>query len=175
MSDAIDQHCMFYEGSGIMDEIRTYVLSVVGAAIIGSVLNGLLSKDTCAGKLLHLVSGILLTLVAIRPVAQLNIDALGSFSVHDPQEISLAVETGKDLASDAMVEIIKANSEAYILDKAQSLGLLLMVDVVVAGGELPIPKAVYIQGSASPYARAQLSAILKEQLGIAEEDQIWTG
>jgi hypothetical protein len=157
-----------------MDEIRTYVLSVVGAAIIGSVLNGLLSKDTCAGKLLHLISGILLTLVAIRPVAQLNIDALGSFSVHNPQEISLAVETGKDLASDAMVVIIKANSEAYILDKATDLNANLTVSVILSeDGDYPVPQSVQMSGSVSPYAKKLLSQMLQEDLGIEPEDQIW--
>ena len=158
-----------------MDEIRTYFLSVTGAAIICGILNSLLGKSTGSGKLLRLISGIFLTMVAIRPITQLDIDALTDFRIGNTDEVSLAVEAGENLASDAMAEIIKTNCEAYILDKAQSLGLTLTVDVELTEGELPAPQLVYIHGNASPYAKSQLRAILKEQLGIAEEDQIWTG
>ena len=158
-----------------MDDIRAYFLSVTGAAIICGILNSLLGKNTGAGKLLRLICGIFLTVVIIRPITQLDIDAVTDFRIGGTDEVSLAVEAGENLASDAMAEIIKTNCEAYILDKAQSLGLALSVEVEVTQGELPVPQTVYIHGSASPYARSQLIAILKEQLGIAEEDQIWTG
>ena len=61
----------------------------------------------------------------------------------------------ENLARDSMADIIKEETEAYILDKAADLHANLRVEVAV--GEDNLPAAVTISGEASPYARRQIT------------------
>lgn len=80
---------------------------------------------------------------------------------------------GENLARDSMADIIKEETEAYILDKAADLHANLHVEVTV--GEDSLPMAVTLSGEASPYARRQIQAIIANDLGISKENQKWIG
>ena len=84
-----------------------------------------------------------------------------------------AAAMGENLARDSMADIIKEETEAYILDKAADLHANLHVEVTV--GEDNLPTAVTLSGEASPYARRQIQAIIANDLGIAKENQKWIG
>ena len=84
-----------------------------------------------------------------------------------------AAAMGENLARDSMADIIKEETEAYILDKAADLHAKLHVEVTV--GEDSLPTAVTLSGEASPYARRQIQAIIANDLGIAKENQKWIG
>ena len=84
-----------------------------------------------------------------------------------------AAAMGEKLARDSMADIIKEETEAYILDKAADLHVNLHVEVTV--GEDNLPTAVTLSGEASPYARRQIQAIIANDLGIAKENQKWIG
>ena len=85
-----------------------------------------------------------------------------------------AVE-GENLAQKEYSAIIKAETEAYILDKARSYGQELTVEVTLSNEDPPVPEGVCIQGSISPYAKSMLKKCLKEDLMIREEDQLLIG
>ena len=74
-----------------------------------------------------------------------------------------------------MRTIIKGETEAYILDKAASLGVELEVDVLLEDMYPMAPKTVRLSGSVSPYVRNRLQNIIAEELGISKENQIWIG
>ena len=80
---------------------------------------------------------------------------------------------GENLARDSMADIIKEETEAYILDKAADLHANLRVEVAV--GEDNLPAAFTISGEASPYARRQIQAMIANDLGISKENQKWIG
>lgn len=82
---------------------------------------------------------------------------------------------GTKLADDARREIIKAEAEAYILDKAGSYGLQLEVCVTLREDDIPVPESVCIAGAVSPYARTRLEILIENELGIPKERQLWTG
>ena len=84
-----------------------------------------------------------------------------------------AAAMGENLARDSMADIIKEETEAYILDKAADLHANLRVEVAV--GEDNLPAAVTISGEASPYARRQIQAMIANDLGISKENQKWIG
>ena len=84
-----------------------------------------------------------------------------------------AAAMGENLARDSMADIIKEETEAYILDKAADLHANLHVEVIV--GEDNLPTAVTLSGEASPYARRQIQAIIANDLGISKENQKWIG
>ena len=59
------------------------------------------------------------------------------------------------------------------MDKAHSLGADIQVEVMLSNEQYPVPKQVRLKGDVAPYARTQLIKFL-EELGISEENQIWT-
>ena len=155
-----------------MDGLRQYVISVTSAALICSILLGLMQKGP-AKELIKLLCGLFPAFTVIRPLSQLDIDALIDFSWPYTQEAEEAAAVGEDLARKTMAGIIKAESEAYILDKAAGLNAELAIDITISDAQVPV--SAEICGEVSPYARQKLETILETDLGITKENQIWTG
>jgi cell division protease FtsH len=80
---------------------------------------------------------------------------------------------GIDEEKKELEEIIKTKTQAYVLDKADSLGLDLEVEITVDNSELPVPVSVVLTGAAAPYAKARLSNIIANDLAVPKEAQIW--
>ena len=74
----------------------------------------------------------------------------------------------------AMSGRIKAQTEAYILDKAAALEVTLLVEVEMSDEPIPVPCGVRLAGDVSPHAKNKLSGIITEDLGIEKERQQWT-
>lgn len=158
-----------------MESIRQYVISVTAAAILCGILKSVLpGKDAMAG-MLRLITGIFLAFTVIKPLAQVELADLPVLSSDYLSEAQAASADGEKIASDAMAAIIKQQAEAYILDKARSMNLRLTVTVTVSDDTLPTPVGVRLSGAVSPYARSCLERVIEEDLGIAKENQIWTG
>ena len=157
-----------------MDGIRRYLLTVIAAAVVCSIANTLIGKKSAASSIVRMVSGLCLAICVISPFLKIRLDHysdyLGSFS----QEADTLAADGKDAAMNELRKIIKTNSEAYILDKAASLKLDVQVEVTLSDDEPPLPCAVTINGSASPYAKRTLMHYIANDLGIPEEDQTWS-
>ncbi len=155
-----------------MENLRQYILSVTAAAMLcGAALS--LSPEGTARELLRLLGGIALTVCLLRPLAgnalPLELPELDSW-----QGEQIAAEGEKE-AQKALADIIKAKTEAYILDKAAALETDLVVEVTLDQGSPPLPQAAVIRGGVSPYARGRLESILSSELGITKEHQQWTG
>lgn len=158
-----------------MDWIKEYLVQLIAAALIAGIVTNLIGKKTAVGKSIQLICGIFLIFVLIMPWTKVEMsdfaDYLDNLSIH----ANAAVQTGENMAYDEISQIIKAKTEAYILDKANSFGAELAVEVRVDSSELPVPVAVKLTGSISPYGRKKLENIIAEDIGIPLEEQTWTG
>lgn len=157
-----------------MEALRQYVLSVTAAALICGIVSGL-ARGSAAKEWIRLLCGLLLAFTAIRPLARLEVNAFAELPLPFAQEAETTAALGENMARQAVADSIKAESEAYILDKAAALNADVTVEVTVSEDSTPVPAAVKLSGSASPYARRQLERILQTELGIAKENQLWTG
>lgn len=101
-------------------------------------------------------------------------DLLSEIDLDFQRSAQQAVDQGKEESQKAMAQIIKQETAAYILEKAQSLGAQIQVSVEVSDADLPIPVGVRISGTVAPYAKVQLQTFLEQQLGISKENQRWT-
>lgn len=155
-----------------MNGIRGYFLSVVAAAVICAIANSLSIKGT-SQAVVKLMTGILLTFTVIRPLGQLELKDVSAFLPSYSQEAEAAAADGEFFAKETIADIIKAESEAYILDKAAALNAELAVEVTVSDTEMPLPASVRLQGNVSPYARQRLQSVISQDLGIPEEEQLW--
>lgn len=153
-----------------MEAIRDYLFSVTAAALICGAVNCITGKSSAISKLLKLLCGIFLAAAVIKPVVEMKIDDLSFFSDLLSVDADQVVATGKEKAADEMNRIIKEKTEAYILDKAMSLGVRVEVMIEL---ENSVPTGITVKGDVSPSIKSRLSACIAQDLGISQEEQIW--
>ncbi len=156
-----------------MGAICRYIVSVTAASIICGIVMGISQKNNTQ-PILKLVCGLFLAFTVIKPITQIELTELAEVSTPYTKNAVQAAALGENLSREAMADIIKAETEAYILEKAAALNVSLKVEVTV-DGDPPVPTAVRLSGEVSPYAKQQLQQILCEELDIAKENQQWTG
>lgn len=158
-----------------MNRLGAYILSIVAAAILLSVLQSLLDKDSSSAALLRLIGGLFLAFTVLAPITDINLkSALQLQWGFSAQGEALSTQ-GHDLTQSQLHDIIKSQCEAYILDKAMSYQTPLGVDVRLSQDELPVPAAVTLRGNVSPYVKGILQDWLNDEMGISKENQIWSG
>lgn len=158
-----------------MEKLGAYILSVTAAAILFGILQTLLGKKGSAAGLVRLIGGLFLTFTIIAPIAGTDLDAVFDSTWNFTEQGSSIASEGQQIAQEQLQAIIKGECEAYILDKAQAYQAQLEVEVTLSQEELPVPTAVRLQGSVSPYARNALQLWLQNDMGIPKENQVWIG
>lgn len=154
--------------------IREYLLSVTAAAILCSVLRHLLAGKGTAANISKVLTGIFMALAVLAPFVQIRLSDLTDLRLDITQQTQDAVHYGQNSAHSALKESISQRLEAYILDKATGLNVELKVRVEVSDDQIPMPLRVHLQGNVSPYAKRRLQGILRDELGIDKENQLWT-
>ncbi len=157
-----------------MEILRQYVMSIVAASILSGIILGFFQSSTVK-QLLKMLCGLFLAFAVMRPIQQFDVSDLAIPGTTEAREAQELAAMGEEMALDALRDIIKAETEAYILDKAAQLNVDLEVQVTVSGDDPPIPVSVTLTGPAAPYAKQRLEAVLTQELGIPKENQTWTG
>lgn len=156
-----------------MDRLQQYILSIVSAAVICSIIARLVNPKTQHGAIVKMLSGLFIAATVIAPLTNLQFGNISAYISELEENSQMVADTGKAMAHDSMYNIIKTQTESYILEKASSLRLDVVVNVILTDDDIPVPKAVEITGSASPYAKMQLNKYIAENIGIAEEFVAW--
>lgn len=151
-----------------MEAAASYILRLVCGAVISAVILSI-GGDSSIRRML---CGLFMAFLAISPLRDIDLadipNSLDSFT----SSAEAAAQDGVDMASEAILDIIKTESETYILDKAEELGLEVEVSVLV-DSQTQLPVAVTITGNAGPYQKQVLNDYIRENLGIEEGDQQW--
>lgn len=158
-----------------MEGLKAYLVSVTAASIICGIVNSLAGKKGTVSSVLKLLTGLFLALTVIRPVIRLSISEFDLYLDSITAKADAAVADGEIIAFQELAAIIKTETEAYILDKAASLGVDLEVEVILSDTAPPLPTEVLLTGAVSPYAKVQLSEMIAAELGIPREAQRWSG
>ncbi len=154
-------------------EIKSYVMNIVCAAIICASVKALLGEKSAIGQIGKTLCGIFLAVTIIAPLASISFTGISNYIEGLNAEADTFVQEGKSVSQEQLSAIIKARTEAYILDKADRMGLDVAVEVELDGDNDSIPCAVRITGSVSPYKKEELRAYIESNLGIAKENQKW--
>ena len=158
-----------------MEALGKYILSVTAAAILLGILRSLHGKKGSSTALIQLLGGLFLTFTMIAPMADVDLDAIFDSPWMFSADASVFAAEGQKISQEQLRSIIKERSEAYILDKASSYHAQLEVDVIVSQDAMPIPTAVYLRGSVSPYVKSEMEQWLQDDMGILKENQLWNG
>ena len=154
-------------------DIGKYLLSVVAAAMICGIATTLLGQKGSLGTAVKLLAGIYMTLSVIAPWGQVRLEELNHWKEQINADAEQISSSGQNAAREAMAESIITSTQAYILDKAETLGAEVTVEVMLDDSPIPVPIRVRIRGNISPYNREKLGSIIQRDLGIPTEAQIW--
>ena len=156
-----------------MEDIRNYLIRITAAALVCGIVGSLVEKKGSVGVTLKTMCGIFMTLTLLSPLVSIRLAELPELITGSSLEADALITQGKEYSQDAMSDIIMRRTEAYILEKAESVGADIRVEVKLDTAQIPVPCGVRIVGSISPYGKDRLQQIIKEELGIPVEEQIW--
>ena len=155
-------------------DMGKYLISIITAALICGIATSVLGSKGALGAAVKFLAGIYMTLSIVAPWGQLRLGELSDLKDQLTSDAERVTLSGQNTAREAMAESIINSTRTYILDKAESLGAELTVEVMLDDSQIPIPNKVRIRGNISPYNREKLSSIIERDLGIPTEAQIWT-
>ena len=168
------QYHLFYEGDGIMHDIRQYILGVVAAALLCGISTSLIHEKTALAAAVKFVTGLLMVLAVLQPWTNISLDFFTDWHTEVFTDANNIVSCGKESAKKAYCAGIKEQLESYIQHEANALGAELSVQIALTDDDVPVPNRVVLSGDISPSARQTMSTLLTERLGISREDLIWT-
>ena len=152
-----------------MTFLRSWLLSVTACAVLVSIAQQLADSGTMK-KIVRFVGGMVLMLAMLRPLLSLTFNLPELDGGNYREAVEALKETLSAEQDSALGDSIAAQTQAYIEDKAGSLGLSVRAEVQTAlQGGVPLPDSVTLYGAKS----AALGAYIAQELGIAEEKQLW--
>ena len=156
----------------MMELLRQWLTGVTCAAIIVALADSLMVGGTVR-KIGRLAGGLLLLAAVVKPVLEVDLTILSASSVSMEMGAVPAVE---EAGLELMKSIIGEETGAYILDKAEELGISCEeVRVTCAVGEngVPYPESVVLVGVMSRTEQAELSQRIEADLAIPLERQTY--
>lgn len=155
-----------------MEAWKGYILDILVASITASIFLQIL-PDSSKKELLHLLCGILLTVVILMPLSDIRLNDFLDLTQYMPESADYLLEHGTETAEEAKRQYITDRCEAYILDKAKALDAEILPFVQV--DETFLPVYAEIQGELEPQVQKKLEQMLMLDLGITKENQRWIG
>lgn len=156
-----------------MNRVTEYLLSITAAAVICVVVKSIIDRKSHVGNMIAVISGVFMLITVLSPLLSGSLGDLGKYF----DEFYLP---GDDVALQAMEEsheemkqIIKTQSEAYILEEAKRMSLNISVEVNVSDGSPPVPDSVTVTGNISPYKKEALSKYISDNFSIPQESLQW--
>lgn len=172
MPIADDQFRMLLKGCYIMDDLRQYILSVIAAALICSIVNSWIGGKGTHASVIKLISGLLLTITIVSPLLNIQINDPEAYFDSLAQEAEAVSAEGQFAADKERNAFIKESLENIVQEKAISMNTDISVDITLNNAQ-HTPQKITLAGTVSPYSKRILSQYIQENLGIPEEDQMW--
>lgn len=157
-----------------MASLAHYIISVICAAFICGIITDIV-KTGKTGKIIKLLCSVFLSLTVIRPIAGIHHFVL---ELPDPAIYAQGIEAasrGEKISQAAIADIIRTETEAYILNKASERNAAVKVMVELSEDFPPKPIAVEISGDVPPPVQNRLRNLIESDLGIPKENQLWNG
>lgn len=154
----------------MMEFLRQWLLGVIACAMLVSVVQQLCPEGSVR-KLARFTGGLLLLCAMLRPLTTIELPGV-DWDAGGYREAVARLELELGAAQEnTMAEGIAAELEAYIEDKAESLGANVQAQVTMGTGSgAPLPERVTLRGAYS----AALAEAIEAELGVTKERQTWT-
>lgn len=156
----------------MMDEIRAYLLSVVAVCMI-TVIAGVLIHKSALQKIVRLIGGVLILLVAVRPLLSLDMSRISAYLAEVNATYQFDTGKIKRTQNELMCEQVRQTAETYIENKAKESGGTVQAEVTLSDGDYPVPIGVTLIGTLTPEQVQTLSALIENTLNIPPDRQEW--
>ena len=156
-----------------MVHMRQYLLTVIAAAVICTIVRALTHNKGASAAIVNLITAVFLLITVISPWKNWSFSAITEHIKDYSDSAETIVNNGVAAAQTETAAIIKRQTEAYIVDKARSLGVYLQADVTISDTSMAQPEAVTITANTSPYLKQKISSYISTDLGIPEANQLW--
>ncbi len=156
----------------MMEGIREYLISVVAVCMITVIADVLIQKSALK-KIVRLIGGMLILLVAIRPLLSVDMERISAYLEGINAEYRFDTEEIKSTQEEILRRQIKQSAEVYIENKAKALGATLHAEITLSEGEYPEPVSVKLIGTLTPEQVQTMSAEIETALNIPVSRQEW--
>lgn len=156
-----------------MDNIRSYVIGIVCAAVVCAITTNICSSKGANAAIIRLLAGIFMAVTVVAPLSKLKINQIVSSLDNITVFAQQSAQYGSSEAEREISKVIQQQTQAYVVEKAASYGAELSAEVTVSDCAPHLPQEIRITGTIAPYAREQLRRIIRDDLGIPEEHQFW--
>ena len=156
-----------------MHNLGQYILSVITAATITSIISNFTDSKSYTAPYIKLVCSLFMTITIFTPLLNFKLNDIPDLYIAMQDDAQSIAMEGEAAAHSQKLVIIKEQLEAYILEKAEAMGLDITVDITFADGNDLLPQSITICGSVAPYAKSILATTIANDLGIAEDKQQW--
>ena len=158
----------------MMELVRQWLLGVTCTAMVLALAEGLVPEGN-AKKVCRLAGGLALLLAAVSPV--IGIDK-GLFTRVLAEYQAMAQQYEKNLEEKNVLlyqTIIEDAAAAYIVDKAEEIGISCQVEVTFSYDEdgVPSPWEVTARGGWTEEQRIRLEQLVEESLGVSAQRQYY--
>lgn len=156
-----------------MDVIRQWLLGITCAAMVAALAESLTPTGTIR-KIGRLTGGLVLLVAMLQPLLSLDQDALTRALTEYRLELSSYSGELEEENRTLMKNIIEERSDAYIQDKAESLGIDCQISVEVGEeGDWPVPESVTVFGALTEGEQAELTRAIETDFAIPAERQYY--
>lgn len=155
-----------------MGSVPGYILSVVCIAILCGMINLLFDKKSAISGVVQLILGIVMTVVVMKPIVQGDMFSFADYFDSINESGAYITSAGSEYAKQSQAERIKEQTQTYILNKAEDIGIDITAEVSL--NEDNVPVVVTLTGNVSPYMKVQMMNYLQTQLAIQEECILWS-
>ena len=167
-----DRNRLYDERGWVMDNLRRYIVSLICAALICSIVKILAGGIKASNIIINIVCGLFMMITVLSPVLDFEIPDLNSvFQPVYSEAVKISTDA-MEASREDMAVIIKEETRAYILEKANLNNMDIDVEVKLDEQGL-VPCGVTITGQVSPYDKTVLTNYIYRTLNIPEEAQKW--
>jgi len=156
--------------------IRNWVLGLTAASFITGIAMAIAPKGRSRAAT-ALVSGLVTIVVLIAPILDFDHTAYMQDFVETEVSVTLRTEEMENASKSLQARIISERSIAYILDKAESVGLPnldIRIQTKAGADGFVVPYAIYLTGEYTLEQRRTLEAYLVGTFGIPIQRQTWS-
>ena len=152
--------------------VRQWLLGVACTALVMAVADSL-APEGSVKKICRLAGGLALLLAAVGPLIRLNSGELSQMLEEHRALIQSYEETLKEQNNLFYQTIIEESTAAYIVDKAEEMGISCQAEVTFSYDEdgVPCPWEVTAWGDWTDRARVALARLLEDDLGVPPQRQ----
>lgn len=154
-------------------DLKSYVFSVITASVVAGILLCVFKANGAHGYLIKLLAGLYIAITVVSPWRDFHISDISYYFDGLETDSSNYVNSGLNAYNEALQTSITERTEAYILEKASSMGAELTATVTVSNDQPLVPISVELSGNISPYNKSRLQQIIVNDLGIPEAAQKW--